>query len=197
MKNYRVSARISEKAYKDLHKSEAAEYGKKYREKNSDIIKLKKAEYCENNKDKISEYHKNYYLKNAGDIKKCVSKYCKANKDRYKVIKNRHKSKDRGLEFTLTLEQWNEIKNLFGNKCAYCGAKGELTQDHFVPVYCGGAYAAENIIPACAKCNSSKKAQRFEQWYPKQDFYSAEREVAILKAVNRYAVQRGESTRTD
>jgi 5-methylcytosine-specific restriction endonuclease McrA len=33
----------------------------------------------------------------------------------------------------------------------------KLTQEHVIPVSRGGGTTAENIVPACGKCNSSKK----------------------------------------
>jgi 5-methylcytosine-specific restriction endonuclease McrA len=59
----------------------------------------------------------------------------------------------------ITAEQWNEIKSLFGNRCAYCGKSAALTMDHVVPVTKGGEHGPTNIIPACLPCNSSKGAR--------------------------------------
>ena len=51
---------------------------------------------------------------------------------------------------------WAHLKVLFGQRCAYCGERGELTQDHIVPVSKGGWHFSGNIVPACRPCNSSK-----------------------------------------
>jgi 5-methylcytosine-specific restriction endonuclease McrA len=107
--------------------------------------------------------------------------------ERRRTLKN-------NLPSTLTKEQWEQTKAAFNNKCAYCGSGGKLTQEHIVPVSDGGGYTAENIIPACARCNFSKKQKPFELWYPSQAFYSVEREAAILRVVGGYAVQSSEST---
>ena len=80
----------------------------------------------------------------------------------------------------MTLKQWNYIKGKFNNKCAYCGEEKLLEQEHFIPVNKGGEYTSNNIIPACKHCNSSKQDSNFFEWYPKQDFYSKEREEFIL-----------------
>ena len=62
----------------------------------------------------------------------------------------------RGLPNTLTVEQWGAIKRAYGFRCAYCGKKKPLTQDHVVPAFHGGGYTPDNIVPACGPCNSSK-----------------------------------------
>lgn len=45
----------------------------------------------------------------------------------------------------------------FGGRCAYCQRPG-TTWDHIVPVIGGGRTEPGNILPACASCNSRKRA---------------------------------------
>ncbi len=59
-----------------------------------------------------------------------------------------------------------------------------LEQEHFVPISSNGPYTANNIIPACKSCNSSKRDSDFFSWYPKQPFYSKRREAKILRYLN-------------
>lgn len=59
----------------------------------------------------------------------------------------------------LTTAQWLAIKAAYGQRCAYCGEKRRLTQDHVIPVSKGGNHTASNIVPACQSCNSSKGAR--------------------------------------
>jgi 5-methylcytosine-specific restriction endonuclease McrA len=44
----------------------------------------------------------------------------------------------------------------FGHRCAYCLSAGPLTIDHMHPLGRGGVHAADNILPACPKCNNEK-----------------------------------------
>lgn len=44
--------------------------------------------------------------------------------------------------------------------CHYCEQKflpNELTMDHVVPIARGGSSVPGNVVPACQKCNQSKK----------------------------------------
>ncbi|HCU99918.1 MAG TPA: HNH endonuclease [Dehalococcoidia bacterium] len=44
-----------------------------------------------------------------------------------------------------------------GWACAYCGRNGrDLTLDHVVPRYRGGAHSWENLVSACKPCNHRK-----------------------------------------
>jgi 5-methylcytosine-specific restriction endonuclease McrA len=41
-------------------------------------------------------------------------------------------------------------------RCAYCGAPA-TSADHVVALAAGGSNGIENLVPACAFCNSSKR----------------------------------------
>lgn len=88
-----------------------------------------------------------------------------------------------GVDYTH--QQWKETVMFFGGECAYCGAtmrKGErLTRDHLVPVSEGGQTTQDNIVPACSRCNSSKGAREWREWFMAQPFFSQERMNKIFK----------------
>lgn len=89
----------------------------------------------------------------------------------------RHERRD---DFALSVQEWNEVILHFDNECAYCGKKVNLTFDHFHPFSKGGDFGKGNIIPACRRCNSSKHNKLFQDWYPKQKFYSSDRMKKVL-----------------
>jgi 5-methylcytosine-specific restriction endonuclease McrA len=93
--------------------------------------------------------------------------------------KSRHNNKD----ITLSEEDWECIKETFNEQCAYCGSMEKLTKDHIIPLVKGGKYEKPNIVPACTRCNSSKKDNDIEQWYKKQKFYSQEKAEYIAMYV--------------
>lgn len=82
-----------------------------------------------------------------------------ANPEKVRISYHRRRSIRRSLVADLTPQQWAAILTSFKGRCAYCGRKGKLTQDHVVPVSLGGAYSIGNIVPACPSCNSSKGAK--------------------------------------
>lgn len=55
-----------------------------------------------------------------------------------------------------TGEEWRRLKEQHAQCCAYCGTRAKLTPDHRIPLVRGGSNAIENILPACARCNSRK-----------------------------------------
>lgn len=50
------------------------------------------------------------------------------------------------------------------DECIYCGAKGDLTTEHILPLSHGGPDIADNAIRVCKKCNSSKGGKRLYEW---------------------------------
>ena len=63
------------------------------------------------------------------------------------------------------------IKNKWGDECAYCGSKENLTIDHIIPQAKGGGNHITNVLCACEKCNKSKAHYEWEDWYYRQDFF--------------------------
>lgn len=68
----------------------------------------------------------------------------------------RWKHRQRGVEGTLTLEEWHAMIQDHHGRCHWCRkkAKGGLTMDHVTPKAFGGGFTRENIVPACEFCNN-------------------------------------------
>lgn len=128
-----------------------------------------------------------YYKNNREKLAKQKKEYRKT--DRWKKLKRFSNEKRRTnklkLESNFTKQQWKNCIKHFNNSCCYCGNKVEIfSMDHFIPLSKGGEWTVNNIVPACMSCNSSKRANDFFKWYPKQEFYSKQREQKILKYLN-------------
>ncbi|XP_057543044.1 uncharacterized protein LOC130821343 isoform X2 [Amaranthus tricolor] len=57
-------------------------------------------------------------------------------------------------------------KNIFYRDdymCQYCKSTNNLTIDHVIPVSQGGEWEWENLVTACAKCNSKKGHKTLEE----------------------------------
>jgi 5-methylcytosine-specific restriction endonuclease McrA len=158
-----------------LMPAEAAKHrameSKRYaKEKEEKIMTMRK--YYKKNRSKILEQQKQWRLKNPNNLKSWRAK----NKDKVKESNRKSNAIRRSLlvnhgeKFSI-----NEIKDrfeMFGNKCAYCGAEGKMTVDHVIALSKGGADAIQNIVPCCKKCNSSKRDREVERWYKSQDFFN-------------------------
>ena len=64
----------------------------------------------------------------------------------------------------LTPAQWAAIQAAW-NGCAYCGATdGALQRDCVMAISRGGRYTVDNVVPACASCNTSKCNEEVTTW---------------------------------
>ena len=64
----------------------------------------------------------------------------------------------------LTGEQWAALKEAWQG-CAYCGATdGPLQRDCVMAISRGGRYTVDNVVPACASCNTSKCNDEVTGW---------------------------------
>lgn len=82
-------------------------------------------------------------------------------KETRKIVKQRRMAREAASLATLTDAEWQDVLQRFENSCAYCHTEGRLDRDHFIPVSMGGSWTKDNVVPACRKCNTSKKG-----WHP-------------------------------
>lgn len=203
-KEHFAKAKKGKFGFKSTCKSCDKIYRKKHYEENHEEIRRKQnaylVKYHQENKESISEYKKKYYQENKEEILKKVKeygfiyreenreklsrkhkKYKRDNPEKIRVYKQKRRSLKKRLLSTLTVDQWEDTKKYFNNRCCYCGGDEKLTQDHFVPLSKNGEYTYHNIVPACTSCNLSKGDRLFHEWYPTFKHYSPQREEAVLK----------------
>ncbi|MGE2715012.1 HNH endonuclease [Mycolicibacterium litorale] len=64
----------------------------------------------------------------------------------------------------LTADEWAAIKEAWSG-CAYCGATdGTMQRDCVMAISRGGRYTLDNVVPACASCNTSKCNDEVTGW---------------------------------
>ena len=70
------------------------------------------------------------------------------------IRKRRREFRKRSLPATLTQVDWQAALEYFEWSCVYCGATGDLHQDHFIPLSKGGGYTIDNIVPSCKELHA-------------------------------------------
>lgn len=123
--------------------------------------------YREKNLEKDRQHSRDYRKKNPHIVKASIQKWCAENPERTKLLKQRRLARKGGLPDTLTIEEWKYAISYWNGCCAYCFEEVEsLTLDHYIPLSnpdCPGT-VAQNIIPACRSCNSSKNNGDVMYW---------------------------------
>jgi len=129
--------------------------------------------YYQNHKDQFNNHRRDWRKRNHDKVKAQTQRIKIRNPELWKlklqklnawatehgyrrIYLAQRRARLRGLPSTLTAEQWEAIKAIYHYRCAYCGKKKPLTQDHIIPAAHGGGYTIQNIIPACQSCNSQK-----------------------------------------
>ena len=174
--------------YRTYCKLCANKKAREYQRTHHDSVIAHKREYHKEHKAEIDAYNKQYYAEHSGEIKIRTKEWAEANPEAMKehgvFTFHRSRSKKNGIKADFTRAQWKDCKEYFSvdgeTYCAYCGKKiKRASMDHVIPFEHGGEYTKNNIIPACISCNASKGSSDFFEWYPKQTFYSADRENKI------------------
>ena len=76
----------------------------------------------------------------------------------------RRKRRMDSVEHDLTASQWDALQQAWAG-CADCGATGQpLQRDCVLAISRGGRYTLENVVPACASCNTSKCNEEVTAW---------------------------------
>lgn len=127
-------------------------------------LKAARAAWYAKKKGSLKPRRADWYAKNKARALAKAAEWRKNNPQKIKVLMNRRRARVAAALATLTAEQWTAILELYGNACVYCGRPGKMTMDHVVPVSRGGGTTADNVVPACQSCNSSKNARTVEEW---------------------------------
>lgn len=185
MKNWRTKNKERVKEYKKKYKEENSEkiakYSKGYDQEHKEENKTRCKDYNQTNKDYIASQRKEHYKTHKEELNARSRTWSRNNIDRVIERNQKRRAMEANLEHTYTKAQWSECKKLFNHCCAYCGKPSKkLQQDHFIALTKGGGYVKNNIVPACKSCNCSKSNKDFFDWYPKQESYNKEREIALL-----------------
>lgn len=144
------------------------EWSKKYRTKNRKLLQEKRKQWITRNPDKRKLYNEN--RAKAVKIRKLNDpefrkKQSKSYRDRYRnKIKNslrqpnlkysniKSKAKSRGLEFSITLEEYTKL--ISGSKCYYCKVSVESSPGGSLDrINNETGYNINNVLPCCGTCN--------------------------------------------
>lgn len=141
---------------REKHRAYYIEWRKQHAEK----MRTYSKKYYENNREKERARGFTWYVKNREQMREISKRYYQTERGKISHRLNQAKRRTRkmlGEAETVTIEQWQEILDYFGFRCAYCYEPASpLTQDHLEPLRVGGRHEKNNIVPACRSCNSSK-----------------------------------------
>ena len=94
---------------------------------------------------------------------------------------------------TLMPAEWKSILKAHENKCHYCGeVLTQVHMEHVVPLSKGGGFTAQNIVPSCRSCNSSKRTKEWPSRVPRRECPGCHRLKAELTKLGEQVLTREE-----
>ncbi len=120
------------------------------------------------NPDKCRVHCAKYYAANSDKMKAAHAAWKIANPGKHHEHHVRRRARKRGAPgngYTAQQTTWLLEHVYTGGRCAYCLSYGNrLEWDHVAPLARGGSNHPENLVAACSRCNSSKKAKLLTEW---------------------------------
>lgn len=111
------------------------------------------------NRAKESERARQWYRANHKRALDSSRAWTQRNPDGKRAKDVRRRARELGASGSWTGAEWRLVLERCGDRCYYCGAVGDLTVDHKVPLARGGSNHIDNLVPACRSCNSRKGTQ--------------------------------------
>ena len=96
-------------------------------------------------------------LKYRFNVRRAARAHARKNPAYYALAASKRRALLAGTGGSVSVQEWAAIIAQHSDRCAYCGKRSSLTQDHVVPISKGGSHSASNIVPACKPCNSRKR----------------------------------------
>ena len=129
---------------------------------NKEKDKIARAAWRAKNKDKVAGYQRKYRELYPEVFTERRRKWEANNKEaiRHLASVRRAKIKNNGI-FAISKK---ELSKLYSSPCFYCGSTEKITMDHVVPIDRGGTHSIGNLVPACSRCNSSKRVKTIMEW---------------------------------
>lgn len=129
---------------------------------NTEKTKARVKKWRLDNREKANFQSRRYQLENPEKRAVSTKKYRLANPQKYRHYSNARRARElaNGI-FEITKK---ELNKLYNSPCFYCGSNKSIQMDHVIPINRGGRHSIGNLVPACSRCNSSKKDKLLVEW---------------------------------
>jgi 5-methylcytosine-specific restriction endonuclease McrA len=173
----------SHEAYNAEHQIENAAYRREWQVVNKDKVALQGQLYRTVNAEKCREQARTWYYSHLEEARLSSSNWYRNNLEHARALNaiwakshpedcqrynaNR-RAKLAGASGSFTNDEFRALCREFDGSCAYCGLQETETErlvpDHMLPLAKGGDNSIWNIIPACKRCNASKRDKTLEEY---------------------------------
>lgn len=147
------------------------EYRKKYQaahyKKNKKAVQKRHRKWNLENEAYLKDYFSRYYFEHKSDFRMRDKKYRIKNPGVVAARKATRRARELGIQGKYTDFDIQFARFMRYDKCFYCGIKGKLTVDHFIPLARfehNPTNWPSNIVLAHPVCNFKKGAKLFSEW---------------------------------
>ena len=121
--------------------------------------------YYRNNIESRLEYFRELYKNNREVMLARGKLWRQANPDIVRAQGERRRAREANV-FSGPKPTIEELLAMQNGKCAYCRTTSpeQWHMDHVIPISKGGPDTADNVVAACASCNTSKQNQDVDKW---------------------------------
>jgi 5-methylcytosine-specific restriction endonuclease McrA len=151
---HREEMKAYHRAYREAHSEEIAAYEESRREK--------RRAYREAHREEIAAYAQQWQKEHRAELAVKFRASQKAHAAEYTAYRHNREAREQEAGGTYTATEWRALCTWFGDVCLRCGAIGELSVDHVVPISKGGSNAIMNLQPLCKPCNSRKHTKTID-----------------------------------
>ncbi len=168
--------KIKIKGYYPKEKYRIEGYQKEYREKNREMLSIKKKKYyIDNRVEKLAKRKEHYHnnkekcllsdkiskRKHKDSVRETKRKYRHANMEKIQLYHTMRRTSG-----SYVYAEIQSLKVYQQNKCFYCECdiSVKYTIEHVIPISKKGTNNIENIVLACKSCNCSKQERNVRTW---------------------------------
>ena len=148
------------KQYREANRQMLAEKQRDYYSQNGEAQRNASNRWKRENKAHVSQYAARWAADHRAERSVYNHDYGQANHDRVLERSRKRRAISYGKSAFFTEEEFQAKFESLGRRCFYCKrplAFSEATRDHYIPLTKGGDDSIDNIVPACANCNSHKR----------------------------------------
>jgi hypothetical protein len=139
-----------------------------WRHAHLDHVKKHRNEHRRQNRERIKAVRRAYEERNRERIQTRNREYKRRDPIANRIREHRRRARKRAAGGHHTAAQWRALCDFFGNVCLCCGAAGNLSIDHVIPISRGGNDDITNVQPLCLPCNQSKRDQEIDYRDPER-----------------------------
>ena len=156
--------------YNASHKEEKATYNRAYHADNRAAMNAKSLAYVATHANRLNAYNREYRATHKDEATAYRRAHQRANPEVY--VKNNQRRRASKLGNGVFEVKNKEIARMRMLPCVHCGGTGNIHIDHVIPLSKGGTHSIGNLMPLCARCNQSKRADYYSVFKARQAKYS-------------------------